>query len=101
MALKILNTMALTLLAALVAVVPATLLGPFLPGVFNPHLQRLAFAAWLSGLICWFVARSVSRSEQQASSKASGPSAVVVTAGVLVIAAGIGVALHFFGDRLM
>ncbi len=38
---------------------------------------------------------------EQAASKASGPSAVVVTAGVLVIAVGIGVALHFFGDRLL
>ncbi len=64
MILNVINAVAVTLLVALVTVVPASLIGPYVPGVFDPSLQRMAVAAWLSGLISWGVARAVCQSEQ-------------------------------------
>ena len=46
--LNILNAVAVTLLAAVVSVFPAALIGQHVPGVFNPTLKPIAVAAWLS-----------------------------------------------------
>ena len=103
--LKILNTIAVTLLIALAAVIPATLLGPYLPGFVDIGLQRIAVAAWLSGLICWFVARSVSRNEQhvaeEAAKQRSSGAGVGITVAFLVIAVGVAAVLHFYGGDLL
>ena len=78
-----------------------------MPGVFNPTLKPIAVAAWLSGLICWWVSRTVTRKEMQqqrhheeTESKASGH-AVAITVALLALAIGIVVVLHFYGDRLI
>ena len=105
--LNILNAVAITLLAAVVSVFPAALIGQHVPGVFNPTLKPIAVAAWLSGLICWFVSRTVTRKEMQeqrqheaTESKASGRT-VGITVAFLALAVGIAVVLHFYGDRLI
>ncbi len=99
MLLKILNAVAVTLLVALVATVSATFLGQFLPGFFNTGLQRIAIAAWVAGLLSWWLARSASRREAQA----QGGSTQLVILGVafLAVAIGLAVALHLSGDRLL
>ncbi len=99
MLLKILNAVAVTLLVALVATVSATFLGQLLPGFFNTGLQRIAIAAWVAGLLSWWLARSASRREAQA----HGGSTPQVILGVafLAVAIGLAVALHFYGDRLL
>ncbi len=102
--LKVMNTVAVTLLVALVVVVPGTLLGQYLPGFFNPSLQRVAVAAWLSGLISWWIARTLSRRDEQVrqqASKSSAPRAIGMTVGFLAVATGIVVAYRFFGDGLL
>ncbi len=104
---RILNAVAVTLLAAIVSVFPAALLGPYVPGVFNPALKPVAVAAWLSGLICWFVSRTVTLKELQqqqrhevSESKANGRT-VGITVAFLALALGIVAVLHFYGDRLI
>ncbi len=100
---KILNAVAMTLLVALLATVPAAFLGQFLPGFFNTGLQRIAIAAWVAGLLSWWLARSASRREAEAVHQAHGSSKPQVILGVafLAVAIGLAVALHFYGDRLL
>lgn len=102
-----LNAVAVTLLAAVVSVFPATLIGQHVPGIFNPTLKPIAVAAWLSGLICWYVSRAVTRKQMQAQqhqehteSKATGRT-VGITVAFLTLAVGVAAALHFYGDRLI
>lgn len=102
---KILNTIAITLLIALISVVPATLLGPYVPGFVDLGLQRIAVAAWISGLICWFIARAASKGEQEAAQEAakkggSGAGALI-TFAFLFVAIGVAALLHFFGGELL
>ena len=104
---RILNAVAVTLLAAVVSVFPAALIGPYVPGVFNPALKPVAVAAWLSGLLCWWVSRTVTRKEMQqhqrheeTESKANGRT-VGITLAFLALAVGTVAALHFYGDRLI
>lgn len=104
---RILNAVAVTLLAAVVSVFPAALIGPYVPGVFNPSLKPVAVAAWLSGLICWWVSRMVTRKElqqqhhhEETESKANGRT-VGITVAFLALALGIVAVLHFYGDRLI
>ncbi len=104
---NILNAVAVTLLAAVVSVFPAALIGQHVPGVFNPTLKPIAVAAWLSGLICWWVSRTVTRKEMQqqrqheeTQSKASGRT-VGIAVAFLTLAIGVVVVLHFYGDRLI
>ncbi len=104
---NILNAVAVTLLVAVVSVFPAALIGQHVPGVFNPTLKPIAVAAWLSGLVCWWVSRTVTRKEMQEQRqheeteiKASGHT-VAITVAFLAIAVGIAVVLHFYGDRLI
>lgn len=103
--LRVMNTVSLTLFLALAAVVPATLLVKVVPAVFNPGLQRVAVAAWLSALASWYVARAAIAHEQEAARevtrKSSGVSTAAVTIGFLAVAVGIAAVLHFYGDRLL
>ena len=100
---NILNSIALTLLVAVLAVFPATLIGAHVPGFFNPTLKPIALAAWLSGLGSWWVAWHMFRKQQQqreeANRRSSGPA--VVTLAFLGVAICILVVLHFFGDWLL
>ncbi len=102
---KILNTVSVTLLVALVSVVPATLLGHYLPRVFEPSLQRLAIAAWMSGIASWFIAKSVARNEQeamrQASSAGKNTKMIALSVAVFAFAAGLVIALRFYGQGLL
>jgi hypothetical protein len=103
---KILNTIAITLLIALISVIPATLVGPYVPGFVDLGLQRIAVAAWISGLICWFIARAASKSEQEAAheaAKKSGSSGagVLITFAFLFVAIGVAALLHFYGSDLL
>ncbi len=102
-----LNAVAVTLLVAVVSVFPAALIGQYVPGVFNPTLKPIAVAAWLSGLVCWWVSRTVTRKEMQqqhhheeTESKANGRT-VGITVAFLALALGIVAVLHFYGDRLI
>ncbi|MHC4416487.1 MAG: hypothetical protein ACYS0G_14540 [Planctomycetota bacterium] len=108
--LNVVNAIAVTLLVALVAVVPAGLLGQYMPDVFNPSVQRMAVAAWLSGLVSWWIAKAVSRKQLEAMhqleaakkmQESSNPKAVGITLGFVAIAASIAVVLYFFGDELL
>lgn len=102
--LRIINVIAITLLIALVSVIPASLLGPLVPSVFDLGLQRIAVAAWIAGIISWFVAQSVVKGEADATQKAkkgSSGGAAVMTLAFLAVAIGVAVFLHFFGDELM
>ena len=101
-----LYAISVTLLIAVVAIFPAAIVGQYLPGVFQPALRPIAVAAWLSGIISWFVARAVVRKEQEAMQEAvkqanSTPRGVALVAVVLVLAVGVVAALHFFGDGLI
>ena len=102
---NVLYAVAVTLLVALVSVVPASLVGRYVPGIFNPGLQQIAVAAWISGLISWFVARAISRNEQEAMQEAakrsSSPKAVGITVALFALAVGVVVVLHFFGEDLL
>ncbi len=101
MTMKALNTVSLTLMIALIAVVPGTLLGKHLPGLFAPSLQSVAIAAWLSGLMCWFVAREMNKKEKSPEAKPV-KSHAVRTSMILLLVVTAGVAgFHFFGDKLM
>ena len=100
---NVLNAVAVTLLIAVISVFPAALLGQYVPGVLEPVLRPIAVAAWLSGLISWFVARAVSRNEQEAAKRLSSSSlrGVAFTVVFLALAVGVVAALHFFGDGLL
>ena len=108
--LNVINTIAITLLVALVCVVPAGLLGHYVPGVFNPSLQRMAVAAWLSGLVSWLIARAVSRKQLEAMhqleaakklQESSNPQAVGISIAFLAIAGAVAAVLYFFGGELL
>lgn len=111
MMLNVINTIALTLLVALVCVIPGTLLGQYIPAVFHPSLQQMAVAAWLSALISWWVARFVCRKQieaahqaeamQQKMQAASKPRVLAITAVFLAVAVGVAAVFHFFGDGLL
>ena len=100
---NILNSVAVTLLIAVLAVFPATLIGRHVPGFFNPTLKPIAVAAWLAGLASWWVAWHVFRKQQQQREEAhrgsKGP--VLVTVAFVTIALCVLVVLHFFGDSLL
>ncbi len=103
---KALNVVSMTLLIAVVSVFPAALLGPYVPGVFDPGLKPVAVAAWLSGLGSWWVSRTVTLKQQEVAHEAakqssSSSSAVGITLAFLALAIGLVVALHFFGDDLL
>ena len=100
---NILNSIALTLLVAVLAVFPATLIGSHVPGIFNPTLKPIALAAWLSGLGSWWVAWHVFRKQQQQREEAPrrSPGPVMVTAAFVAAALCVLVVLHFFGDSLL
>ncbi len=100
---KVINVVAVTLLIAVASVFPAALLGRFVPGVFEPGLKPIAVAAWISGLASWWVAKTVTQSQQQAAHEAakSRSGAAGVTFAFLALAIGVVIALHFFGDGLL
>jgi hypothetical protein len=106
---KILNAVAVTLLVAVVSVVPAALLAKYIPTVFDPGLRPVALAAWLSGLVSWWLATTMLRNEQravqEAVQKTSGPNrnakAVGMTVSLLALAVAVVAALHIFGDGLL
>src|SRR5262245_12162416 len=104
---KVMNAVAVTLLAAVVAVVPAAIVGRYVPAIFQPNLNRVAIAAWIAGLLSWYAAMAIAKRERAAPSHEGGSAsssngfAVGVTLGLLVLAVGIAVGLHFYGDKLL
>jgi hypothetical protein len=100
-----LNTIAVTLLVAVLCVFPAALIGQHVPGVFNPTLKPIAVAAWLAAMVSWYIAREVTRKQQrqaqQQESRKSNNRAAGFTVAFLAIAIGVVAALHFFGDGLI
>jgi len=102
---KIVNAVAVTLLIALVSVIPAALIGKHLPALFDPGLRPVAVSAWISGLIAWYVSRHATLSQKEASEEAarqhSGSSGVAITMAFLALACGVVAALHFFGGGLI
>ncbi len=101
---KVLNAVAVTLLAAVVSVVPAALIGRHVPAIFEPGLKPIAVAAWISGMLSWYAAMAISKRQREPSHEHASSSngfAVGVTVGLLVLAAGIAVGLHFYGDKLL
>lgn len=103
---KVLNAVAVTLLAAVVSVVPAALIGRHVPAIFEPGLKPIAVAAWISGLLSWYAAMAISKRQRsepahEVPASSSNGFAVGVTVGLLVLAVGIAVALHFYGDKLL
>ena len=94
---KTLNIIAVTLLVALVCTVLATMALRYIPAILNPGLQAIALAAWMSGIACWHFSRAATRHEADA----ARPSPIVFTVVVLFAAIGVGVALHFYGGRLL
>ncbi len=61
---KMLSTLAVTMLVALLCVVPAVLMRPYVPDFVDPALQQIAAAAWLSGMLSWTLAAIMRRREQ-------------------------------------
>lgn len=102
---NILNAVAVTLLVAVVSVFPATLIGNHLPGLLSPTLKPVAVAAWLSGLVSWWICREVTRKQMreqhQHEEKKSNGRAAVFAVAFLVLAVGVVAALHFFGGSLV
>ena len=106
---KVLNAVAVTLLVAVVCIVPAALLAKYLPPIFGAGLRTIAIAAWLSGLVSWWLATTKVRNEQKAMQEvvqnSSGPGrnsrAVGMTVGFLALAVAVIAALHIFGDGLL
>jgi hypothetical protein len=103
---KVLNAVAVTLLAAVVSVVPAALIGRHVPAIFEPGLKPIAVAAWISGLLSWYAAMAIAKRQRSEAShevpaSSSNGFAVGVTVGLLVLAVGIAVGLHFYGDKLL
>lgn len=97
---------AVTLLVAVISIVPAMLVGPYVPAVFRSGAQQAVLAAWIAGLACWFMSRSATSREHEAAHEASrrgsgGSKALVVTGALFVAAVGAVVVLHFFGDGLI
>ncbi len=102
---NILNTVAVTLLVAVLSVFPATFIAQYVPGFFNPTLKPIAVAAWLSALVSWYVARHVMQKQQRDTQlhddRRSNSRTVGITLAFLAMAIGIVVVLHFFGDGLL
>jgi hypothetical protein len=106
---KVLNAVAVTLLVAVVSIVPAALLARYLPPIFGAGLRTIAIAAWLSGLVSWWLATTMIRNEQKAiqevAQKSAGPGrnarAVGMTVGFLAMAVAVVAAIHIFGEGLL
>jgi hypothetical protein len=106
---KALNAVAVTLLVAVVCIVPAALLAKYLPPIFGAGLRTVAIAAWMSGLVSWWLATTMVRNEQKAVQEAvqqtSGhgrnAKAVGMTVGFLAMAVAVVAAIHIFGDGLL
>ncbi len=103
---KVMNVVSVTLLIAVVSVFPAALLGRYVPGIFDPGLKSVAVAAWLSGLVSWWVSKTVTLKQQEAAHQAAkqssgGSGAVGVTVAFLAVAVGLVIVLHFYGDGLL
>jgi hypothetical protein len=106
---KFLNAVAVTLLVAVVCVVPAALLAKYVPPIFDSGLRTVAIAAWLAGLVSWWLATTTVRNEQKAMQevvqRSSGPSrnakAIGMTVGFLALAVAVVTAIHIFGEGLL
>ncbi len=61
---RMLSTVAVTMLVALLCVVPAVLMRPYVSDFVDPALQQIAAAAWLSGMLSWMLAALVRRRQQ-------------------------------------
>jgi hypothetical protein len=104
---KVINAVAVTLLVALVCVVPAAFVARYIPDLIDPGLQPVAIAAWAAGLISWWLGATHVRNQQAAAQEATqGGSgghakAIGMTVGFLALALGAAAALHIFGDGLL
>jgi putative Mn2+ efflux pump MntP len=106
---KVINAVAVTLLVALVCVVPAAIVARYIPDLIDPGLQPVAIAAWAAGLISWWLGGTMVRNQiaaaQQAaqgrSTSGSHAKAIGMTVGFLALALGAAAALHIFGDGLL
>ena len=101
MVLNVINAVAITLLVAVISIVPVLFFGHYVPYVFNPRLQQVALAAWLCGFVSWFVARAVCRRDMQRVHQSSKPRAVGITIAFLAVAAAVVIVLRFYGDELL
>ncbi len=61
---NLLSTVAVTMLVAILCVVPAVLVRPYVPEFVDPALQQMAAAAWLSGMLSWMLAGMMRRRER-------------------------------------
>jgi hypothetical protein len=103
---RILNTVSVTLLVGLAAVVPAMIIGRYIPGLFDPGIKQIVVAAWIAALASWFLARMVMSKEQAAAREAAasssgGGSGMAIAVVFLLVAVGIAVVLHFYGTSLL
>ena len=101
---KILNTVAVTLLIAVAAVMPAAFIGRYVPGFLDPGIKQIAVAGWIAALGSWFLARMVMRKEQEAvqeSAKHTSGGGMLIGVVFLFVAVGIAVVLHFYGTSLL
>ncbi|MHC4218340.1 MAG: hypothetical protein ACYSU7_07775 [Planctomycetota bacterium] len=106
---KVINAVAVTLLVAVVCVVPAALVAKYTPSFIDPGLRPVVIAAWFAGLISWWLATTMVRNEQKAMQEAvqktSGPGSnarvIGMTVGFLALAVAVAAALHIFGDGLL
>ena len=104
---NILNAVSVTLLIAVIAVVPATLIGPYIPGVFHTGLQQIAIAAWLAALASWCVARYVRKKEEQAAQDVAKSQSkanfkpLAITVVFLAVAVGAIFVLQRYGNDLV
>lgn len=101
MVLNVINAVAITLLVAVISIVPVLFFGHYVPYVLNPRLQQVALAAWLGGFISWLVSRSLCRREMQRAHQSSTPRAVGLTIAFLAVAACVVIVLRFYGDDLL
>ena len=100
---SVLNAVAVTLFIAVVSVIPATLLGSYVPGVFQPGLRQIAIVAWIAGLLSWWISRTITRKQIESAQQAakSNSSTMAVTVGLLAFAVGLAIVFHFYGDKLL
>jgi len=104
MMLKALNTIALTLLVAMMSIIPATFLSPYLPGVIDPALERFAVAGWFAALMGWWIAKKMGQAEKEGNGKGKGNAKarrIGFTVSFLALATCTVALFHFFGDMLV
>ncbi|MHC5028376.1 MAG: hypothetical protein ACYTGR_16620 [Planctomycetota bacterium] len=99
--LRMINALSVTLLVAIVSVIPGMFLGSKAPAVFAPSLQQIFIGAWLTGLVSWWLARAMASNEPRKGKNGKSDRAVGLTVAALLVATVVVVGMHFFGDALL